>query len=726
MGSSNSTFSYDDQLLSDTDLQSQETKTGPACRRFAGFPENCLLPFEESKEATIVTIWDAFQRGVRINPKGNMLGTRHFEKSTDSESPGYKIDKQTKFVVRGKYVWDSYEEVAEKSLSVGFGLCHLGIKQNANVGIFAQNRAEWIVSALALWSQSMRVVSLYATLGENAVEYIVTQSELELIFIEKKSLKAIAALLAENKIPTVKYIVQFDANEKYGNFLEVVDADDIKTVADYNVKLLGLSEVEKLGQEHKSDPVLPKSDDLCYIMYTSGTTGNPKGVMLSHGNVISALSAIPHYFPIEKHDVHISYLPLAHIFETVMQGGFFLYGASVGFYQGNVKMLTHDFITLRPTVLAGVPRVFAKIYQKVFAGVEQKNCMVKWYFNKAYKYQCEAVRDPKNKTRDPTYDTKLFIPLRTKVGLDRCRLVISGAAPLPPHIAEFLKVVVGADVIQGYGMTETAAVLTLCKLKDPNVGHVGPPNPACEVRLVAVPEMNYLLSDKHPRGEVQVRGPCVFKGYFKNEEATAKTMVEGGWMATGDIGRWNPNGTLSIIDRKKNIFKLANGEYIASEKIENVYSKSPFVGQIWVYGNSFKNFIVAVVVPNAEQILSLCEEKKWWPSENPRVGNPQFLTDFKTVIEGEHKDQIKTIIFNSLKAFNSDLKRFEQLKDIVIESEIDSNLTAFTEENSCMTPTFKLRRLQLLQRYVVQLKQLYADNGEPPKDSEKWPGEKEN
>jgi len=715
MGGSSSTFSYEGQLLNDKRLQSDETKSGAFCRRFKGYPNGLTFPFEDEKENPVTTIWEALQRGVRINPKGPMLGTRLYERAGDK----YKINPQNKFVVRGDYVWDTYEEISALTAEIGYGLRHLGLKQNDNIGIYSNNRAEWMITALSLWSQSMRVVSLYATLGEQFFKFIVNETQLELIFIEKTSIKSMVSLMSENLIPTVKYIVQFDANRKYRNFLEVVDPDDVKTLAEHNIKLLGLSDIRKLGQEHKIEPSLPKSDDLCYIMYTSGTTGNPKGVMLSHGNIVSGIASVPIYVQINMKDIHISYLPLAHIFETVIQSVMFAYGAKVGFYQGNIKMLTHDFISLQPTILAGVPRVFAKIYQRVFSKVQEKNCMAKWYFNKAFTNQSIALRN--NQPRDQSYDTKIFFPLRALVGLSRCKLIISGAAPLAPYLAEFLKVAIGAHVIQGYGMTETSAVIAISKTNDTNVGHVGPPCPSCEVRLVDVPEMEYLTSDRNPRGEIQVRGPNVFKGYFNNEEATAKTMVDG-WLATGDIGRWNPNGTLSIIDRKKDIFKLANGEYIAAEKIEIQYSKSLFVGQIWIYGNSFKNFIVAVVVPNAEQLLSVCEEKKWWPSPNPRVGDPQFLADFKAVLEGVHKQELKQIIFNSLKAQNANLKRFEFIKDILIESEIDSNLIGFTEKNQCMTPSFKLRRMFLLKRYVKELKTLYTANGEAPSVDEKWPG----
>jgi long-chain acyl-CoA synthetase len=290
---------------------------------------------------------------------------------------------------------------------------------------------------------------------------------------------------------------------------------------------------------------------------------------------------------------------------------------------------------------------------------------------------------------------------------------------------EFLRVVIGAVVLQGYGLTETCAATCVTEEADICLGHVGPPVPCCEVKLEDVPEMGYTKDDKpYPRGEVCVRGPNVFRGYYKNEEATKGALVDG-WLHTGDVGRWNPNGTLSIIDRKKNIFKLSQGEYIAAEKIETVYAKSPLVGQCWVYGNSYKSFVVSVIVPNAEPLSNICKEKGWWGNDAADyvVGSSEFCEHFHKVCQGDHKADINKIVFDSIKEQNKHLKGFEKVKAIFIESEIDALLTGFTEVNQCMTPTFKLRRPYLLKRYVKHLKEMYTALGSPPNASEKWGGE---
>jgi long-chain acyl-CoA synthetase len=279
---------------------------------------------------------------------------------------------------------------------------------------------------------------------------------------------------------------------------------------------------------------------------------------------------------------------------------------------------------------------------------------------------------------------------------------------------EFLKVAIGAQVIQGYGMTETAAIIAVMYPEDNNTGLVGPPCTCNEVRLEDVPEMNYGHDN-------------VFVGYFKNEEETKKTIVDG-WLHTGDIGRWNNNGTLSIIDRRKNIFKISQGEYIAAEKIELVYAKSPAVGQIWVYGNSFKSFVLAVVVPNAEYVFNHAKSNGMWPDTSvagTTLASPEFIKAFNDLCTGEHKDTVKKFVFDSMKEQNHNLFGFEKVRDIIIESELDNMLAGFTEANECSTPTFKLRRPFLLNRYVNQLKDTYAANGEENGDGENWPGVKQ-
>jgi len=371
--------------------------------------------------------------------------------------------------------------------------------------------------------------------------------------------------------------------------------------------------------------------------------------------------------------------------------------------------------------LVGVPRVFNRIYDKVFMGVAQQNCLTKWYFNKAYEAQCALVRQ--GKPSDPTYDAKIFIPLRKKVGLERVRVTLTGAAPCPPWLIEFLRVVTGAPVLQGYGMTENAACSTVTLPHDFTVGHVGPPLCNIEIKLMDIPEMKYTSSspDHPPCGEICVRGTNVFAGYYKNEQATAECLTKDGWLLTGDVGRWNANGTLSIIDRKKNIFKLSQGEYIASEKIESVYSQHSCSQQIWVYGNGFKSFVLAVVVPSGEYIARVAVEKKWTVTEPPPLGSAPFASWFEDLFKGDTKAEVKKHILDCLREQEKELKGFEKVKDILIESKIDDNLMGFTEANECLTPTAKLRRPFLLQRYKAQLQDLYAANGEPGRPDEVWP-----
>jgi len=219
------------------------------------------------------------------------------------------------------------------------------------------------------------------------------------------------------------------------------------------------------------------------------------------------------------------------------------------------------------------------------------------------------------------------------------------------------------------------------------------------------------------------RGANVFAGYYKNEEATKETIEEGGWLATGDIGRFNPNGTLSIIDRKKNIFKLSQGEYIAAERVETIYGKSVAVGQIWVYGNSFKSFVVAVIVPAVEFSKLKAVELNCWEGGDARGSDDKFIEAYSKLYTGSRASEFKKIVFDEINKQNSNLKGFEKVKDIIIESSIDKSFAAFTEKNECLTPSFKLKRPQLLQRYLKQLKEVYATNGEPQKEGEKWPGE---
>jgi len=719
-------FNYEQQLLSPASAKSHQSvevedaqgqPANASMPRRANAAKDGLITVPFPDEGGCETIWGCFQRGVRKFPNNPCFGTRKYE--TDGKK--YKLDG--KLPLRGDYVWESYAEVNEVCVEFGCGLLALGAKAGSNIGLFSGNRAEWMISALAFYSQNMRVVSLYASLGENAVEYIINHADVNIVCVSKSNLAALFKSAANLK--GVTHIIQFDVNDKYNNIEETVDEADVERAKGFGIQLLGFSQVRGMGAAKKDElqPQPAAANDVAYIMYTSGTTGNPKGAILLHSNICATVACVPYIFPLSEKDSYLSYLPLAHIFETIAQVAVLVNGGAVGFFQDNIKKLTLDMQAVQPSLFCGVPRVFTRIYQVVMNGVSEKSCIVRWYFNKAFNHQCDRLRQ--GLPLDPKYDEKVFAPLRARMGLSRARFVVTGAAPMPPYLAEFLKVVTNCPVLEGYGMTEASAATSITMVNDPNLGHTGPPVPCCEVRLEDIPDMGYLHTDANPRGEICVRGPAVFSGYWKDAENTRATIIDG-WLHTGDVGRFNPNGTLSIIDRKKNMFKLSQGEYIAAEKIEQVYQKSPVVGQIWVYGNSFKSFLLAVVVPAAETTAAYLAEKGWWPNSDvasTKLASDTFSQDFKTAMTGEHAAEIKAWIVDQLRVEEGPLKGFEKVSDFIIECDIDRMGMGFTESNECLTPTFKMRRPQLLQRYIKQLKQMYADKGEPVGADEKWPGE---
>lgn len=728
MGSISSTeFDYAAQLQADTKMVSKVYEHGEKEEKNAS-PSRVDIKVVDKitsvptiGDGKLITMWETFKYGATNNPDGKCLGTRVYDMA--GEKPK-----------RGDYVWESYSSVQQTAIKVGCGLASLGLQNGSNVGIFAENRAEWVITQVGIFSQGMRVVSLYATLGDKAVEYIAKHAEMSTIFVSKSNLKALLHVVPElthqKEGSFLKHIVQFDENKLYNNTADNLEEKDIAACEAHGIKLMGFSAIIEAGSaDPKPNPPVP--DDWAFIMYTSGTTGTPKGAILTHKNLVATMSATDSRFTLTSTDRHMSYLPLAHIFETIVQQAVYMYGGAVGFFQGNIKMLTADQLALRPTLWCGVPRVFDKVFKTVMGGVEAGGCGPAMVFNRAYSVQADLCRHSAT-DRDELYDNKVFKPaVKDKLGLDQVKYIITGAAPCPPYLMEFLRILIGCPVIQGYGMTETSAAATIMSTADITTGQNGAPLPCNEIKLVDVPEMNYLHTDSpNPRGEVWIRGANIFMGYYKNPEAT-KSDLQDGWLKTGDVGRWNNNGTLSIIDRKKNIFKLSQGEYIAAEKCEQVYSKSACTGQIFIYGNSFKSFVVAVVVPQPTPVMEFCKSKSWWPAavdaeetklrEDPKkyIFSPQFMTSWNKVFT-DHYPELKAFVFEQINGENKNLKSFERARDIHVEYRIDAMGAGFTEENECITPTFKLRRPFLLKRYNSEIKALYTANGEAPAATEGW------
>jgi len=625
----------------------------------------------------VATLYDNYLRALSLYPHNACLGTRR-----------YNADG-----TRGEYEFSTFKQVAEKAENLASGLVNLGIRAGDRIGTYSINREEVVLAELAANLQSFTTVPLYDTLGEDAVEYVVGHAEIAVIICSRD--KTDKVLAVASKLPKLRYVVQmedFAQRAKVGDKYKASE-DWSKYLAGTQVKLIELLDVFKSGQTGRQQHVPPKPDDLASILYTSGTTGEPKGVMILHRNMVSSVAGAIKSTPIYPTDVHLSYLPLAHIFERIVMISGMSAGASLGFYQGDVKKLVDDIAELKPTTFVGVPRVFHRIYDKIMQGINESP----WPRRKLFYYAFQAKTDALRKGEEtPYWDTIVFSKIKARFG-GRIRVVISGSAPLSPTVQHFLRVCLGCPVLQGYGLSETCAVATVATPEHTGYGHVGVPSQCCEIKLFSVPEMEYNVTDVDeegrptPRGEVCVRGPNVFVGYYKMDEATKATFTEDGYLQTGDIGRWNPDGTLSIIDRKKNIFKLSQGEYIAAEKLEGVFTRSAYISQMFVYGDSYKSYLVGVVVLDLEALVP-------WAKQNLKTND---YSGAALCANPEVQQFIMQEI--TTQARNAKLRGFELVKAVHLEH------AEFSIDNGLVTPTFKLKRAALKKHYEDVLSKLYED-----------------
>lgn len=512
-----------------------------------------------------------------------------------------EVPKKWTYYEYGPYEYISFIELQKATLRLGCGLRALGMESGDKLEIFAGTSMYWMIMAQAANTQSMPIVTAYDTLGPEGLHHSLVETEAKAIFTDAHLLPQLLDTLKDSKI---KFVI-YNGNAKEDHIQKLKSKFE-------GIRILSYQELEKAGEEKPVEPVPPKPEDLCCVMYTSGSTGAPKGVLLTHKNIVAAISgvdkSINHY--INHEDDLIAFLPLAHIFEFVFENITLYWGGTLGY--ATVKTLTDtnmrnckgDLSEFKPTIMVGVPAVWEMVRKGIVTKIDQAPFIAQKMF-----WGALSAKGFMSSYRLPgkgLLDAVVFKKIKAATG-GRLRYTLNGGAPLAKETQQFLSMVM-CPMLAGYGLTETVATCTVLSPEQWVAGAVGAPLACVEVKLVDVPDAGYSTKSAPPQGEVWVRGGSITDGYL-NRDKENKEGFEDGWFKTGDIGQWDPNGLLTIIDRKKNLVKTRNGEYIAIEKLESQYRTCELAANVCVYADQQQTKPICLVVVNEAALKKFATEK---------------------------------------------------------------------------------------------------------------------
>ena len=645
---------------------------------------------------------------INLRPNSKFLGTREY------------FPKEKKY---GEYTWKSWSEVYDLSRLFLYGitkfnLCPeilvkdelLGGEKNMRfMGIYSKNREEWIVGSFGCQMDSIIIVPLYDTLGMKSIEYILNQTEMTTIILERKKLENILKLKEEDKLNKVKNIIYLKSDEEVKDFEENkekliklgLNIISYETIISTGKKCLEEKEKEIIEKEYRK----VRPEDIFLICYTSGTIDNPKGAMITARSLTLATNVLMTIgYHLSGIDRILSFLPLAHIMEQIMFTINITYGTQTGFYSGDTNRLIEDMRVLQPTYFSAVPRVYEKIYKSIMDNISSKGPFVKKLFDAALNIKIKNY-EKYGKLTHALFDSIFFNKIRNSFGGKLC-WILSGGAGLRPEIFQGLKVMLQAAFVQGYGQTENAGSALLNSIYDTIPGTTGGVQNTTELKLVDLPEYGYFSTDvnpltgvNEPRGEICFRGETVFKGYFKNIKETNKIIDKDGWFHSGDVGviLTNNGNSIKTIDRIKSLFKLNQGEFLAPERIQIILSNSKYINQIFIHGESLFSFAVALVFPELKECIKFLKENKKMGDIDYDKINLNDLSKNKIM----EKEIVKDCDIIGRK---QDLKGFELPKKIRIITE------PFSLQNNLITPTLKLKGRNIQMKYKGLIKEMYNEN----------------
>jgi long-chain acyl-CoA synthetase len=567
----------------------------------------------------------------------------------------------------------------KRCVAFGNGLRAWGFTAGTKVGLYEETRAEWLQACYGIWIGGMVGVTVYSNLGEDALIYALKEAEVPVILLHGKQVAKLQKLCAAAGIHCPRMI-----------YTDTIGAEtDDKNIISFD-DLLKMGEAAAGAPEFHRDP-----DQTALIMYTSGTTGDPKGVVMSHGNLIAAilgfsarLDEVMEGGEAGAEDSYLAYLPLAHSLEFAAENVMLMRGILIGY--GNPRTLTStaakphgDLAEFKPVFFAGVPRIFDTIKKAVVAKLPASG-MKRDVFDRAFEDRKAALEKGID---TPYWNEKVFKATRELLG-GRCKAIASGAAPLSAQTQTFMEVCFGVTVMQGYGLTETCACCTLQRMYDPRKESIGGLLSVCEVKLRDADVWKH-TDTPNPRGELLVRGPVVTQGYFKQPAKTAEAYTSDGWFCTGDVAEINPDGTIKIIGRTKALAKNLNGEYVALESLEATYVQNELVlpNGICVLVNPQRAYIGAIVLTDKTKAMKFAADNK---------------------LKGEWPEIIKTPEFEK-KAAESlaktaeihQRKPFERVKVVKVRAD------EWTPENGVLTAAMKLKRRIIDEQYAAEIEEMF-------------------
>jgi len=651
------------------------------------------------------TLYEVFDKAVRAHGSAVCMRSRKFI--------GWKSKKVKEF---GPDVTDlTYAQVGEKAYKFGAALAATGcvpsdpeatlekVTKPCRIAIFENTCADWMIAALGAFSQSIGVATVYATLGIESVAEAVVDNSISAIVCNKTN---VHYLVKNSKnMPCLKTIIY--TNDLIGETMTV----DLPTDVPSGVTVISFEDFVESGDTTKYPVVPPSPESAAVIMYTSGSTGKPKGVVVKHKSVVAGLASADLVLTLNTDCKYLGYLPLAHIFELMYEFCCLAKGASISYADPKSLTATGSYPkgaleVFQPTHFVAVPKIWDTIKKAIQAKVALSSPVAQALVNTGLKWRAFAISIGLD---TPLFNALVFKKFKAFVG-GNIQHAISGGGPLNSDVQTFIRVAFGFPLVQGYGLTETCASLTIQETDDMRCGVAGSIVPSVEVRLDSTPDIcdkagfAYLNTDRKDvsgndicgRGEIMVRGDVISTGYYMMPEKTNEVFVEDGWFATGDIGQFTDDGVITIVDRKKNLVKLKSGEYVALEKMEMIFGNSTFVdavsGGICCYGDGEMDRCVALMqIAKPASML--------WAKKTGLIGAEEKEGDWEKVKKS--KELYDAVMASFVKEHgNSDLSHLEKLKAVVL---LDS---PWTPENGCLTAANKLQRRKVVEDFAEEFEEV--------------------